>query len=77
MNRGQKYPKSDFNEIVRLRGIAHANHTDMESIFRLYKIYVNGALKEYKVNCQCSNAIHNLYWELLKWFAGNMNEFEK
>jgi hypothetical protein len=71
------YPKSDYDEIVRLRGIAHANHNDMESIFRLYKLYVNPAITSYKVNCQCSDAIHNLYWELLNWFSGNTNKFEQ
>jgi len=73
----QLNPKEEFNELVRLRGVAHANQHDMDSIFNLYKKYINPALASYKVNCQCSNAIHNLYWELLGWFAGNTHTFEQ
>lgn len=70
-------PNSDYQEIVRLRGIAHANQYDMDSIFRLYKLYVNGAIQSYKINCQCNNAIHNLYWDLLSWFNSNIDKFQK
>jgi hypothetical protein len=61
----------DGVEIMRLAKVAIATHNDCESIFHLYKKYINAALQGYKTDCNCSNSISNLWQSLMNYYSEN------
>jgi len=63
--------EEDRKEILRLAKVAIATHDDCESIFHLYKKYINGALQVYRTDCNCSNSISNLWQRLIDFYSEN------
>jgi hypothetical protein len=70
------YPKEDRLEILRLFKVAVAGQEDLDSIFRLYKKYVNPGATTYQTNCNCSISIQRFYQDLLNWYSDNGSKFE-
>ena len=66
--------REQLKEIFRLEDIADPSHEDMESIFALYKTFINPDLLLYKKDCECSNSITNLYRQLMSWFDGYIKD---
>lgn len=71
-----KFSSADRMEILRLFKVAVATHDDLESIFKLYKRYINPGASTYNVNCNCSISISRFYQELLDWYGQNGNKFK-
>ena len=70
--------QNDGLEILRLCRIVSQTGSDMESIFNLYKKYIDGNARQYNTNgCQtCGNSIV-VYWrELCLFYNNNKNMFE-
>jgi hypothetical protein len=70
------YPKEDRIEILRLFKVAVASQSDLDSIFTLYKKYVNPGATTYQINCQCSISIQRFYQDLLDFYSKNGDKFE-
>jgi hypothetical protein len=70
------YPNEDRMEILRLFKVAVATQEDLDSIFRLYKKYINPGATTYQTNCNCSISIQKFYQDLLNWYSDNGNKFE-
>lgn len=70
------YSKEDRLEILRLFKVAVATQPDIDSIFKLYKKYVNSGASTYSTNCNCSISISRFYQDLLDWYSKNGDKFE-
>lgn len=70
------FPKADADEITRLFKVARAGQSDIDSIFNLYKKYVNPKVITYRTNCNCSSSIAEYWRQLLDWFSNNRSLFE-
>jgi hypothetical protein len=68
----------DKQEILRLHKIISPTSGDMNSIYELYKKYVDTTARAYNTNgCNtCGNSIVNYWRGLLNWFNVNRNIFE-
>lgn len=67
----------DNNEILRLHKIISPSGGDMESIYSLYKKYVDENARQYNSSgCgTCGNSIV-VYWRgLMSWYNINKNQF--
>jgi len=64
---------TDRNEIIRLHRIVSPTGGDMDSIYRLYKKYVDPTARQYNTNgCQtCGNSIVNYWRKLCEWWRYN------
>jgi hypothetical protein len=71
----EKFSSEDRMEILRLFKVAVATSEDLESIFKLYKRYINPGATTYQINCNCSISISRFYQELLDWYGNNANKF--
>jgi hypothetical protein len=71
----EKFSNADALEILRLFKVAVATSDDLESIFKLYKRYINPGASTYSINCNCSISISRFYQELLDWYSQNANQF--
>lgn len=71
------FKKEDELEILRLQKIEEPTGRDMESVFILYKKYINPELMSYNVGCSCSNSITKLYQELMYWYSMNVEKFNQ
>ena len=65
----------DRNELNRLQSTETPNQQDMDSIFELYKKYINPDVQGYTTGCSCGNSITKLYQGLMGWFLMNENQF--
>lgn len=63
----------DKKEIQRLAKVAVATHNDCESIYHLFKKYVNEKAPVYRTDCSCYSSIGN-YWQLLMQFYSNNHD---
>jgi hypothetical protein len=66
----------DKNEIIRLFRVAVATQTDMDSIYHLYKKYINPQAVMYQINCKCHTSIANYYQTILDYYSDNAEKFE-
>lgn len=66
----------DKNEILRLFKVSVATQGDMDSIYHLYKKYINSNAAMYQINCRCKTSISAYYQELLEFYSQNGNKFE-
>lgn len=73
----QLFKKDDEFEILRLQKIEEPSGRDMESVFVLYKRYINPELTSYNIGCGCSNSITKIYQELMYWYSINLEKFNK
>ena len=71
-----KFSIDDKNEIIRLFRVAVATQTDMDSIYHLYKKYINEKAVMYQINCKCHTSIANYYQTLLEYYSNNAELFE-
>jgi hypothetical protein len=62
----------DGKEISRLAKVAIATQQDCDSIYTLFKRYINPQAGMYRVDCNCYNSIGN-YWTLLMEFYSENN----
>lgn len=69
------FDKSDEDELVRICRIISPSVEDMDSIYNLYKKYINPNIDGYKSSgCNtCGNSIVNLWRGLSEWFNVNRN----
>lgn len=65
----------DRNELNRLQATETPNQQDMDSIFELYKKYINAEVQGYTTGCSCGNSITKLYQGLMGWFLMNEHQF--
>lgn len=72
----RKFSIDDKNEIIRLFRVAVATQTDMDSIYHLYKKYINEKAVMYQINCKCHTSIANYYQTLLEYYSNNAELFE-
>lgn len=71
------HPKEDADEITRLFRVVRATQSDIDSIFNLYKKYVNPKAATYRTNCNCNSSIAEYWRQLLQWFSDNRSLFEQ
>lgn len=64
--------EEDSKEILRLAKVAIASHTDCESIYSLFKKYINPNAAMYRTDCNCYTSISN-YWQKLMEFHSQNN----
>lgn len=69
------YSETNHLEMERLRKITNPSKPDMDSIFHLYKLYVNPQVKSYQTSCNCNSSIVTLYWKLMAWYKENITKF--
>jgi len=69
------YPMEDRLEIMRLFKVANANQTDIDSIFSLYKKYINPNVKSYTTSCNCNGSISHYWKQLTEWYSENNSLF--
>lgn len=69
------YSVEDKVEILRLFRVAVATQMDMDSIYHLYKKYINKNAVMYQVNCKCHTSIANYYQQLLDYYSDNAEKF--
>jgi len=65
----------DKEEILRLFRIATASQMDMDSIYHLYKKYINPKAVMYQINCKCNSSISSYYQGVLDFYADNAEKF--
>ena len=70
------HPKEDSLTIQALKKITHPTKEQMDTIYSLYKKYINPMQPMYRTNCQCAGNIVSLYWKLLEWYDANKEKFE-
>jgi hypothetical protein len=70
------YSIEDKVEILRLAKVANASQVDMDSIYSLYKKYINDKAGMYRTNCNCSNSISKYWSTLLQFYSDNGGKFE-
>lgn len=73
----KKFSKEDKEEILRLFKVAVATQIDMDSIYHLYKKYINEKAVMYQINCKCNSSIASYYQQLLDYYADNSHLFTK
>jgi hypothetical protein len=66
----------DKVEILRLAKIAVATGADCDSIYSLFKKYINPKAAMYRTDCNCYTSIGN-YWQLLIEFYSENNSKTK
>lgn len=65
--------ESDKVECRRLAKVAVATVADCDSIYSLFKKYINPNAGMYRTDCNCYNSISN-YWQLLmEFYSKNAN----
>ncbi|NBP57169.1 hypothetical protein EBU71_11680 [bacterium] len=69
------FTSNDKNEIIRLQSTESPNQQDMDSIFELYKRYINPEIQGYSTGCSCGNSITKLYQGLMGWYLMNEHQF--
>lgn len=67
-------PKSIFTdeerlELNRILKLVKMDHNDMESIFSLYKKFINPRHKGYNIGCKCQNNISKLKDKLIEFYV--------
>lgn len=62
----------DSKEMARLAKVAIATHEDCESIYHLFKKYINPQAPMYRTDCNCYTSISN-YWQLLMEYYSKNN----
>jgi len=69
--------EADKQEILRIHRIISPTGGDMQSIYNLYKKYVDPTARPYSTNgCQtCGNSIVNYWRGLTAWYRDNQNKF--
>ena len=68
------FSEADKLEIQRLAKVAVATHNDCESIYNLFKKYINKEASMYRLDCTCYNSISN-YWKLLiEFYSANSDK---
>jgi hypothetical protein len=72
----RKFSVEDKNEILRLFRVAVATQMDMDSIYHLYKKYINEKAVMYQINCKCNSSIANYYQQILDYYSDNAELFE-
>jgi hypothetical protein len=70
-------PNGDYVELCRLMKVANAQQSDLDSIYTLYKRYINTNAGMYRVGCSCSNSITKYYEDLRNWFSANREKFDQ
>lgn len=70
------FPKEDRMTIEALKKVTHPTKDQMDTIYELYKKYINPVQPMYRTNCNCAGNIVGLYWRLLEWFDANTAKFE-
>lgn len=64
----------DKIEIQRLAKVAIASTADCDSIYHLFKKYINPQAAMYRTDCNCYTSIGN-YWQLLiEFYSENNNK---
>lgn len=66
----------DKQEIMRLFKVAIATQKDMDSIYHLFKKYVNPNARMYVTNCNCGGSINQYWRSLLTFYSDNSQKFE-
>jgi len=69
------FSKEDKEEILRLFRLAVATQMDMDSIYHLYKKYINENAVMYKINCKCNSSIASYYQGVLDYYSHNAEKF--
>lgn len=46
-------------------------YQEMEEVFKLYQKYIDKNIWTWNQGCDCGNAIHKLYKQLMDWFKQN------
>jgi len=69
----EEQKEADRNEIIRIHRIISPSGADMESIYQLYKKYVDPNARQYNTNgCQtCGNSIVTYWRNLCNWWRTN------
>lgn len=67
---------SDREEILRLYKVSTATQQDMDSIYHLYKKYINPVAVMYQLNCRCHTSISHYYQTLLDFYSDHPEKFE-
>ena len=68
--------EEDKIEILRLAKVAVATRQDCDSIYHLFKKYINANAGMYRTDCNCYTSISN-YWKLLIEFYSENNSKTK
>jgi hypothetical protein len=76
LDQDRKFSVEDKNEILRLFRVAVATQEDMDSIYHLYKKYINDKAIMYQINCKCHTSIANYYQTILDYYGDNAEKFE-
>jgi predicted component of type VI protein secretion system len=58
-------------ELERILKLVRMDRQDMDSIFNLYKKFINPKLKVYNVGCKCQNNITKLQEKLINFYLSN------
>lgn len=69
------YTITDRDEILRLMKVGNADQNDINSIFHLYKKYINPNQQSYVMSCNCHHSIGALYEKLRDFYSQNGSKF--
>ena len=69
------YSYQDSLDIQSFFKIAFPSKVQMDSIFAMYKKYINAGAVTYDVNCACSTGLRAIYAALREWYIENANKF--
>jgi hypothetical protein len=66
---------TDKDLLLKLRRVVAPNGEEMETIFSLYKKYINENARQYTTGCSCGHDIGTYYWDLMDFFSKNESKF--
>lgn len=75
LNPNRMFSVEDGQEILRLFRVAVASQQDMDSIYHLYKKYINPKAVMYQINCKCHTSIASYYQGVLDFYSDNADKF--
>ncbi len=70
-----RFTTTDATEILRLAKMVQVNQQDQESIFFLYREYIDGNLNRYTTGCGCHTDISKLYQKVIDFYSVNGDKF--
>lgn len=68
--------KNDKTNLDYIRGLTDPNSSDMDLIFYYFNKYVDRSIMSYRTDCECSSGIRDIYYRLMRWYSGNINNFQ-
>lgn len=69
------YSLVDRDEMLRLFKVVNASVNDMNSIYNLYKKYIDAKAAMYRTDCRCHASIGYYYEQLRNWYSNNAGLF--